>query len=182
MLLYTADSISHTGSSYSALAASTSPYGAYSPLTSSLHSSYPPPQHSSLGSMTGQLTNGGLAGYDTSLQPTSSTTSPLSYYGMSSQARPSMMMPTLPMQWPSTPILSSTPVTFPSLQSRPSSGNSAPLHSPITAQVYTADAMQLRTHSAQSIDVGDSSYTLQQHSPDQMLPECASTEPVNSSK
>lgn len=141
------------------------------------------------GSVTGHMTNG--LSYDTGLQPSSTTTSPLgSLYGMSSQARSSMMglgMPTLPMaQWPSTPILSSTPVSFPSLQSRPSSGNAAPLHSPLTAQVYTADAttasMQLRSHSAQSIDVGDTTYTLQQPSPDQMLPECASTEPVNSSK
>lgn len=101
-------------------------------------------------------------------------------------ARSSVMglgMSTLPMaNWPSTPILSSTPVSFPSLQSRPSSGNAAPLHSPLTAQVYTTDgtnALQLRTHSSQNLDVSDTgSYSLQhQHSPDQMLPECASSEP-----
>ena len=128
--------------------------------------------------MTSHLTNGlGGTSYDSStLQPSSSTTPPLSgFYGMSQARSMSLGMPTLPVgQWPSTPILSSPPVSF---HSRPSSGNAAPLHSPLTAQVYSADT-SLRTHSAQSIDVGDSSYSsLQQHSPDQMLPECASTEP-----
>jgi hypothetical protein len=50
--------------------------------------------------------------------------------------------------------------------------------------VYTADtglSLQMRNHSVQSLDVSDSAYALQQHSPDQMLPECASTEPVNTS-
>lgn len=133
--------------------------------------------------MTSHMTNG-LGSYDTSTMPqhSSSSTSPLgSFYGMSSSQSRSAMgigMSSLSMgQWPSTPILSSNPVSFSSLQTRPSSDGStgAPLHSPLTAQVYT-DA-SLRTHSAQSIDVGDSTYSLQQHSPDQMLPECASTEP-----
>ena len=59
-------------------------------------------------------------------------------------------------------------------QSRPSS-NTGQLHSPLTA--YSADA--LRTHSGQSaLDVADGTYSLQQPSPaEQMLPECASTEP-----
>lgn len=165
-----------SGSPYASAAAAT--YGA---LTNGLHGSYPTQPNSLLSGgagMTSHMTNGlGGASYDSSsLQPSSSTTPPLSsFYGMS-QAR--SMMPALPMgQWPSTPILSSTPVSFHSLQSRPSSGNAAPLHSPLTAQVYSADT-SMRTHSAQSIDVGDSSYSsLQQHSPDQMLPECASTEP-----
>ena len=61
-------------------------------------------------------------------------------------------------------------------QSRPSS-NTGPLHSPLTA--YSADA--LRTHSGQSLDVADGTYSLQQPSPaEQMLPECASTEPSKS--
>lgn len=61
-------------------------------------------------------------------------------------------------------------------QSRPSS-NTGPLHSPLTA--YSAEA--LRTHSGQSLDVADGTYSLQQPSPaEQMLPECASTEPSKS--
>lgn len=179
---------SFLGSSYPGLTA-TSPYAAaaYSPLATGLHSSYPSYQHSPLtmGSGSNHVTNG-LSSYDGSLQPTSSTTSPMGgIYGTSTNARSSVMglgMSTLPMaNWPSTPILSSTPVSFPSLQSRPSSGNAAPLHSPLTAQVYTADGsagLQLRTHSSQNLDVSDTSYSLQhQHSPDQMLPECASSEP-----
>ena len=51
----------------------------------------------------------------------------------------------------------------------------APLHSPLTA--YSAESAHIRSHSGQALDVGDSTYSLQQHSPDQMLPECASTEP-----
>ena len=138
-----------------------------------------------MGSSSSHLTNG-LSPYETTLQPSSTTTSPMGgIYGMSTNARSSVMglgMSTLPMaNWSS---LSSTPVSFPSLQSRPSSGNAAPLHSPLTAQVYTADGtsgLQLRTHSSQNLDVGDTSYSLQhQHSPDQMLPECASSEPSKS--
>ncbi len=168
------------GSSYPGLTA-TSPYAtaAYSPLATGLHSSYPTHQLN-MGS-TNHMTNG-LTSYETSLQPSSTSTSPMGgIYGMSTNARSSVMglgMSTLPMaNWPSTPILSSTPVSFPSLQSRPSSGNAAPLHSPLTAQVYTADGLQLRTLSSQNLDVGDTSYSLQ-HSPDhQMIPECASSEP-----
>lgn len=62
-----------------------------------------------------------------------------------------------------------------SLQSGRQSSNIAPLQSPLTAQVYTGDTSHLRTHTAQSLD--DTHYSLAQHSPDQMLPECASTEP-----
>ncbi|XP_011410489.1 PREDICTED: BEL1-like homeodomain protein 9 [Amphimedon queenslandica] len=173
---------SFTAGSYHGL--SSSPYASaaaatYGALTNGLHSSYPSQQNTLLSGgsgMTSHLTNGlGGTSYDSStLQPTSSTTPPLSgFYGTRSM---SLGMPALPVgQWPSTPILSSPPVSF---HSRPSSGNTAPLHSPLTAQVYSADT-SLRTHSAQSIDVGDSSYSsLQQHSPDQMLPECASTEPM----
>lgn len=184
-------SILSIGSSYHGLS-STSPY-AYSPLaaTASLHNTYSPHQHSaaSLGmGGTSHLANG-LSPYESSLQ--SATTSSLTgLYGVSTTSRSSVMtlgMPTIPVpQWPSTPLLPSTPVSFPSLQSR-SSSNAAPLHSPLTAQVYSADtASHLRSHShsaSQSIEVGDATYTLQQHSPEQMLPECASTEPsVNTSK
>lgn len=178
-----------TGSSYHGIS-STSPY-AYSPLaaTASLHNTYSPHQHSSSLGMaaagTGHLANG-LSPYDTSLQ--SSTSSSLTgLYGVSSTSRSSVMalgMPTIPVpQWPTTPLLPSNPVSFSSLQSRPGS-NAAPLHSPLTAQVYSADTTptHLRSHShsaSQSIDVGDATYTLQQHSPEQMLPECASTEPAS---
>ena len=184
-------SLHYTGSSYHGLS-STSPY-AYSPLaaTAGLHNTYTPHQHSaSLGMAatgTSHLANG-LSPYDSSLQ--SSTASSLTgLYGVST-TRSSVMtlgMPTIPVpQWPTTPLLPSTPVSFPSLQSRPGS-NAAPLHSPLTAQVYSADtASHLRSHShsaSQSIEVGDATYTLQQHSPEQMLPECASTEPaVNTSE
>ena len=181
------------GSSYPGLSA-TSPYAAaaYSPLATGLHTSsvYPTHQQSTIGMGSSTHVANGLSSYDGSLHPSSTSTSPMgSLYGMSN-TRSQVMglgMSTLPMaNWPSTPILSSTPVSFPSLQSRPSSGNAAPLHSPLTAQVYTADAntagIQLRTLSSQNIDVGDTSYSLQQDSPDQMLPECASTEPVSASK
>ena len=113
-----------------------------------------------MGSAPTQLTNG--LSYDSSLQPCTSTTSPLSgFYGMNSHSRMSVGMTAFGMgQWSTLP---STPVSFPNLQSRPSSGNAAPLHSPLTAQ---------------SIDVGDTTYSsLTQHSPEQMLPECASSEP-----
>lgn len=176
------------GSSYHGIS-STSPY-AYSPLaaTAGLHNSYSPHQHSSTLGMaaasSGHLANG-ISPYDSSLQ--SSTSSSLtSLYGVSSTSRSSVMtlgMPTIPVpQWPTTPLLPSNPVSFPSLQSRQGS-NAAPLHSPLTAQVYSADTTptHLRSHShsaSQSIDVGDA-YTIQQHSPEQMLPECASTEPAS---
>jgi len=111
----------------------------------------------------------------------SSTTAGL--YGGRSSLPPSMMtigaMPAF-ANWagmPAAPLLPSTSV---GLQSRPSCGGStAPLHSPVTAQVYSADPSHLRTHSGQLLEVNDGTYTPpQQHSPpEHMLPECASSEP-----
>ncbi|XP_064398510.1 iroquois-class homeodomain protein irx-5-like [Halichondria panicea] len=60
---------------------------------------------------------------------------------------------------------------------RQSSQNIAPLHSPLTAQVYSSDPLRSQT----SLDMNDGSYNClqQQHSPDsQILPECASSEPT----
>lgn len=102
-------------------------------------------------------------------------------YGASQQrmSQPLIGMPAF--NWHTMPAatpLSLTTTSAGSLQqSRPSS-NTGPLHSPLTA--YSADT--LRTHSGQSaLDVADGTYSLQQPSPaEQMLPECASTEPSKS--
>ena len=89
---------------------------------------------------------------------------------------PAFNWPTMPA---ATPLSLTTTSTGNLQQSRPSS-NTGPLHSPLTA--YSADT--LRTHSGQStLDVAadGSTYSLQQPSPaEQMLPECASTEPSKS--
>lgn len=88
-------------------------------------------------------------------------------------------MPTF-HNWSATSLLpsASSSVSIPSLpSSRHTTSNTAPLHSPLTAQVYSIDSSHLRSHSGVSLDVGDSSYALQQHSPDHLLPECAATEP-----
>lgn len=104
-------------------------------------------------------------------------------YGTSQQrmSQPLIGMPafnwhTMPA---ATPLSLTTTSTGNLQQSRPSS-NAGPLHSPLTA--YSADT--LRTHSGQSaLDVADGTYSLQQSSPaEQMLPECASTEPSKQSK
>jgi hypothetical protein len=84
--------------------------------------------------------------------------------------------------WSATSLLpsASSSVSIPSLpSSRHTTSNTAPpLHSPLTAQVYSIDSSHLRSHSGVALDVGDSTYALQQHSPDHLLPECAATEPV----
>ncbi|CAI8012310.1 hypothetical protein GBAR_LOCUS7911, partial [Geodia barretti] len=82
--------------------------------------------------------------------------------------------------WSATSLLpSASSVSIPTLpSSRHATSNTAPLHSPLTAQVYSIDSSHMRPHSGGSLDVGDSTYTLQQHSPDHLLPECAATEPV----
>lgn len=104
-------------------------------------------------------------------------------YGTSQQrmSQPLIGMPTA-FNWHTMPTAATTPLNLTTTsagslqQSRPSS-NTGPLHSPLTA--YSADA--LRTHSGQSLDVADGTYSLQQPSPaEQMLPECASTEPSKS--
>ena len=82
--------------------------------------------------------------------------------------------------WSATSLLpsASSSISIPALpSSRHTSSNTAPLHSPLTAQVYSIDSSHMRPHSGGSLDVGDSAYSLQQHSPDQLLPECAATEP-----
>ena len=88
-------------------------------------------------------------------------------------------MPTF-HNWSATSLLpsASSSVSIPTLpSSRHTSSNTGPLHSPLTAQVYSIDSSHMRTHSGGSLDVGDSTYALQQHSPDHLLPECAATEP-----
>lgn len=75
--------------------------------------------------------------------------------------------------WASTapPLLStSTP-------SSRAGGNTGPtLHSPLTAQVYSADPSSLRGQA--TLEMTESGpYALSQASPDQMIPECASAEP-----
>lgn len=83
--------------------------------------------------------------------------------------------------WSTTSLLpsGSSSVSLPTLpSSRHATSNTAPLHSPLTAQVYSIDSSHMRPHSGGSLDVGDSTYSLQQHSPDHLLPECAATEPV----
>ena len=90
---------------------------------------------------------------------------------------PPTMMAAMPtFNWPAMPTTPLLPSTSVSVQSRPCGSNAAPMHSPITAQVYSAD---LRTHSGQLLEVNDGTYTPpQQHSPpEHMLPECASSEP-----
>ena len=90
---------------------------------------------------------------------------------------PPTMMAAMPtFNWPAMPTPPLLPSTSVSVQSRPCGSNAAPMHSPITAQVYSAD---LRTHSGQLLEVNDGTYTPpQQHSPpEHMLPECASSEP-----
>lgn len=87
---------------------------------------------------------------------------------------PNLSFPAMPSSQvlPSSAALSSVPVP------RPSSHNVPPLHSPLTAQVYSSDPLRTQT----SIDVSDGSYGClqQQHSPDsQILPECASSEPTS---
>ena len=82
--------------------------------------------------------------------------------------------------WSATSLLPSaaSSVSIPTLpSSRHATSNTAPLHSPLTAQVYSIDSSHMRPHSGGSLDVGDSTYALQQHSPDHLLPECAATEP-----
>ena len=99
-------------------------------------------------------------------------------------SQPSMMigMPTFP-NWSATSLLPSAsspsvsmPLTLPS--SRHTTGsNTAQLHSPLTAQVYSIDSSHMRSHTGASLEVGDGTYALPQHSPDHLLPECAATEP-----
>lgn len=157
-------------------------YAGYTPLNSytaaaAVH------QHSPILHTTAQrLPNGPSSIYaDTSLvqQGTVSSASLNGLYG--STHRSSISQPMMPLGMHASaywPMASATPLLPATTVSRHGSSNTAPLHSPITAQVYSTDTSHLRTHSAQSsLEVSDGTYSLQQHSPDQMLPECASTEP-----
>ena len=119
--------------------------------------------------------------YQTSI---SSGTTMNGLYGTSQQrmSQPLIGMPAAAFNWHTAMPAAATPLNLTATstgslqQSRPSS-NTGPLHSPLTA--YSAEA--LRTHSGQSLDVADGTYSLQQPSPaEQMLPECASTEPSKS--
>ena len=96
----------------------------------------------------------------------------------SSLSQPGMMigMPTF-HNWSTSLLPPTTSVSIPCLPTSRHTSNTAPLHSPLTAQVYSIDSSHMRTHSGGSLDVGDSTYALQQHSPDHLLPECAATEP-----
>ncbi len=102
-------------------------------------------------------------------------------YGLyASTSRSSFTQPLIGMSaftnWSAPSLLPNTTSPISSLHSRPSSNSGPTLHSPLTAQVYSTDPV-LRTQA--SLDIGESGpYSLpQQHSPDQMIPECASTEP-----
>ena len=173
-------SVLHAGSSYGLSPAT--PY-TYTPLAS-LQNSYTA-QHHSLQTSSQRIHSGGSSSIYTDasvVQPNTSSVNGLYSHSRSSFSQPPMMAIGMHhfSNWASTtPFLPTTSMSLQNLQSRQAaSGNAAPLHSPITAQVYSAD---LRTHSVQSLEAGvgsDGTYTLhQQHSPDQMLPECASTEP-----
>lgn len=77
--------------------------------------------------------------------------------------------------WSSTaPALLSTSTQ----SSRPSSNTGPTLHSPLTAQVYSTDP-NASMRSQATLDMSENGpYALSQPSPDQMLPECASAEPM----
>ena len=131
-----------------------------------------------------QLSNGPNSVYSGDNSSYCGTISSSSIYGTQQRSaftQPLIGMPNL-ASWPtmpsSTQLLPSTTSTLNIVQPpRPSSHNVPPLHSPLTAQVYSTDT--LRTQNA--LDVTDGTYSFQQqHSPDsQILPECASSEPAS---
>ena len=128
-----------------------------------------------------QLSNGPCSVYSAdSTSAYCGTVSSSSLYG--SQQRSSLTHPVIGMtnlSWPAMPSSTQLLPTTSSLSTippppRPSSHNVPPIHSPLTAQVYSDPLRQT------SLDVSDGSYSYQQqHSPDQMLPECASSEPTS---
>ena len=116
--------------------------------------------------------------------PMSSSSSPVNYGLYASTSRASFTQPLIGVSaftnWSasasSSLLPSATPSVSSALQSRPSSNTGPTLHSPLTAQVYSSDPGVLRTQTG--LDMGETGpYSLSQQSPDQMLPECASTEP-----
>ena len=82
--------------------------------------------------------------------------------------------------WPTTAASSLFPSSsVASMQARPSSNTGPTLHSPLTAQVYSSETGVLRSQSG--LEMGEAGYSsLSQPSPEQMLPECASSEPSKS--
>eukprot|EP00731_Ephydatia_muelleri_P026187 Em0018g287a len=160
----------------------TSPYSTYAPALSSLQGGYAATHHPALSA--GQQAGNQrmpLNGTQSSLVysdalPSSAVhqhQSSLSMNGLYGCTQKPSGLPTMTLG------MSPFPVSNWSASSlvHPSGRSIAPLHSPLTG--YSAEgSTHIRGHSGQALDVGDSSYSLQQHSPDQMLPECASSEPL----
>lgn len=125
---------------------------------------------------------------DIPMVPTSIMASPSSTslnYGLYSSTSRPVNQPLLSMCTPSWPATAAASSLFPNsssvvnMQSRPSSNTGPTLHSPLTAQVYSTETGVLRSQS--TLDMGEGGYSaLSQPSPDQMLPECASSEPSKS--
>lgn len=123
---------------------------------------------------------------DLTINPSSSTSAAVNYGGLyTPTSRTSLTQPLIGVSafanWSPTapPLVStSTPsggsLSAAGLQARPSSNTGPTLHSPLTAQVYTGDSSSTLRNSG-TLDMSE--YSLSQHSPDQMLPECASSEP-----
>lgn len=169
----------------------TSPYSTYAPSLSGLQSGYAVSHHSALSQQGGnqRMPNGGASSlvYSDTL-PSSAVhqhQSSISMNGLYSctqkpAALPSMapmaalgMSPFPVSNWSASSLVQQSG----QLAVHPTGRNIGPLHSPLTA--YSAESSHIRSHTGQSLDaVGDSTYSLQQHSPDQMLPECASSEPM----
>lgn len=128
-----------------------------------------------------QLSNGHSSVYSADNSSYGSTITSSSLYG--SQQRSAFTQPLIGMpnlaNWPAMPSTTHLLPTTSSLSivhpTRPSSHNVPPIHSPLTAQVYSTDTLRTQT----ALDVTDGTYSYQQqHSPDsQILPECASSEP-----
>lgn len=155
----TAMTAEYGGSSY---VSNQSPYAAaYTPLTYQTQHTSP-----ALG-----LQNTRLNGPSTAIYTTETTTMPPSSNGLyGTPTGRSSLINMSAFNWSMASPACTSLLPPVSMQSR--QGSTAPLHSPLTAQVYSADAPHHQT-----LDVSDG-YSLQpQHSPEQMLPECASTEP-----
>lgn len=159
---------------------STSPYSTYAPALGSLQGGYAATHHSALsGQQAGhqRMPNGTPSSLVYSDALTSSALhqhqSSLSMNGLYGYTQKPSALPSA-----MTLGMSPFPVSNWSASSlvHPSGRSIAPLHSPLTG--YSAESStHIRSHSGQALDVVDSTYSLQQHSPDQMLPECASSEP-----
>ncbi len=108
------------------------------------------------------------------------TVSSSSLYGSPQQRASTFTQPLIGVPNLSFPAMPSSQVlpcsTALSNVPRPTGHSIPPLHSPLTAQVYSSDPLR----SQNNMDVTDGTYGClqQQHSPDsQILPECASSEP-----